>query len=1400
MSKKYLIILFLLIIITLNTVNAIDNETIQLTDDNDQTEEVNNDSLENTGSFIELQELIDNTASGTIDLEKDYEYNSSTDSSLIEGITITQSGITINGNNHTLNAKNQIRIFNIQASNIVLKNINFINGNESHYRYGNYGGAIYWQGSNGVLINSTFINNTVKDTAGAIYWSGLSGKIINSTFKDNTITGNGQGAAVYWNRDSSSMKITNSTFINNKILGSAGSGGALYWHTASNIEISNSIFINNSATNGGAIRWDYDEGTGSVTIANSTFINNKGYYGGAIRSDRSGNARIINSKFINNTATSSLGGGAVLWYNAKNGQIINSTFENNTAKYDGGAVRWYNSNNGLISYSTFINNKATNGGAISWDGGNNGRITNSDFINNIASNNGDEIRWNGGNMLNILASYFNNSNSEYVIHASNNLFLSNNVLDKHNYIYLENNTIISKTNIIVLHNQTTDANLNTIFKAVIFDDNYNKVILSDNHPKMEFIISDNDTVEAAQDINGEWSANYTFNENGIYHISAKQENLTNSDIFIAILTVKYDSNLSVFTNQIDYGENATITLTIDKNARGNITLNVNNTEYMIVLNDTQNGTVNINISGLNAGNYNITATYISNNLYFDTNASAILTINKINPTITIETEDILVDEIESITAKLNEDSATGNLTVIVNNESYTVKSNQTLKISDLFAGIYEVTVNYSGDVNYKNITNATSFKVNKKNSTITVNAQDIIAGNNLILTIKISDNATGNIDINVNGEKIDSVNANQTIYDITGLKANKNYEITVNYTGDNSYNPSSNKTIIKVSPIENYIFEVNVNDTILNQTTNATIILPADATGIIKINNIEYEIQNIIELPIQKIIGLNNITLFYIPDENSNYAQSNTTAQYNVSKLNTIINVSDVNVFVDEDITIKVISNTGSKLIVTIDNIEYTVVNGSVVIPKGILPAGEYIIAVNASENQNYTSNNANATLTVLKLDSIVNVSDVNVYADEDIVINIGSNRNSGLVLIVSGVEYTVINGSVVIPKGVLPAREYIIAVNALENNKYLANSSNSTLKINKKASKIDSIIVNPSYLIGDEINIEVKFANVDFGNTIININENKYNISIINYTASLNLTLSVGNYDVNVTFLENNLFNPTSEKSNFEVIGILITANDAKRGLNSEINYEISVNDTKGNPISNKQVIFSLNNQKYNTTTDDKGIAGLNISSLNIGNYTVKITSDNADDVSANIEIVKRIIENNDLTMDFRDGSKFSVKAIDDYGNPVKSGEIVIIKVNGKTYNVKTDENGYANLLIRLKPKTYTITAQYMDYKTANKIIVNNVVKVNNIKLKKSSKKLTLKATLKYSNGKVIKSKKITFKFRGKTYTAKTNSKGVTSVKITKNIINKLKIGKKYNYSVKYYDKTIKKIVNVVK
>ena len=171
-------------------------------------------------------------------------------------------------------------------------------------------------------------------------------------------------------------------------------------------------------------------------------------------------------------------------------------------------------------------------------------------------------------------------------------------------------------------------------------------------------------------------------------------------------------------------------------------------------------------------------------------------------------------------------------------------------------------------------------------------------------------------------------------------------------------------------------------------------------------------------------------------------------------------------------------------------------------------------------------------------------------------------------------------------------------------------------------------------------------------------------------------------------------------------------------------------------------------------------------------------------------------ITENKNITVDYAGGSYFSVKITTADGHVVVDA-IVEFKIDGKTFTAKTDANGIAKIKISQIPKKYTITTTYNGKSVKNTITVNHVIKATKAVIKKTDKKFTLKAKLKI-NGKLIKNKKIVFKFKGKNYKAKTNAKGIAQKTWNKNFIKKLKKGKTYSVAVTYGKDTIKTTVKV--
>ena len=159
---------------------------------------------------------------------------------------------------------------------------------------------------------------------------------------------------------------------------------------------------------------------------------------------------------------------------------------------------------------------------------------------------------------------------------------------------------------------------------------------------------------------------------------------------------------------------------------------------------------------------------------------------------------------------------------------------------------------------------------------------------------------------------------------------------------------------------------------------------------------------------------------------------------------------------------------------------------------------------------------------------------------------------------------------------------------------------------------------------------------------------------------------------------------------------------------------------------------------------------------------------------------------------MDYLDGSYFKVRIVGDDGNYVGEGQVVKFKIGSDTFTAKTDSKGYASFKVKHVPKTYTVMTTYKDFTVFNKLFVKQILKAKDLS-KKKSKYYKYSAALKTSKGKAIVGKKIIFKIKGKRYTAKTNKKGIATIKIKL----KLKVGK-YKILVRFSKTTIIKKLTI--
>ena len=174
---------------------------------------------------------------------------------------------------------------------------------------------------------------------------------------------------------------------------------------------------------------------------------------------------------------------------------------------------------------------------------------------------------------------------------------------------------------------------------------------------------------------------------------------------------------------VNYGDNETLVVTVlpvegGIVPTGNVTVVITDSEGNVVATFTEealtDGSVEINVTGLAVGEYDVNATYNGDLNYVSSDISGSFEVVQVTPDVNISTANITYGENETVvvTVEAVEGGAnpTGNVTVVVTNSSGDVVATFTeealtdgtfsFNLPDLAVGEYYVDVTYNGDVNY----------------------------------------------------------------------------------------------------------------------------------------------------------------------------------------------------------------------------------------------------------------------------------------------------------------------------------------------------------------------------------------------------------------------------------------------------------------------------------------------------------------------------------------------------------------------------------------------------------------------------------------------------------------------------------------------------------------------------
>ena len=196
----------------------------------------------------------------------------------------------------------------------------------------------------------------------------------------------------------------------------------------------------------------------------------------------------------------------------------------------------------------------------------------------------------------------------------------------------------------------------------------------------------------------------------------------------------------------------------------------------------------------------------------------------------------------------------------------------------------------------------------------------------------------------------------------------------------------------------------------------------------------------------------------------------------------------------------------------------------------------------------------------------------------------------------------------------------------------------------------------------------------------------------------SLAINLEPGEYDIKTTF------NGTTIQNTIKVLPTLI-AQDLVKYFRNESQFDIKLIDGDGNPVVGQAITLNIHGIFYDRITNENGIARLNIN-LEAGEYILTAIDPLTGLQMAFTITVLPVLNATDLSMSYKDGSKFAASLVDGQGNPLANVDIAF-NINGVFYNRTTDENGIARLNINLMPGEYIITSQYGQAVIFNKITI---------------------------------------------------------------------------------------------
>ena len=791
-----------------------------------------------------------------------------------------------------------------------------------------------------------------------------------------------------------------------------------------------------------------------------------------------------------------------------------------------------------------------------------------------------------------------------------------------------------------------NSTINVSAADVVYGENVLITVSTDCEDSVAFVDIDG-VIYAVNLVDGHGVINITdllnvgyYNLNVIYNGSA---NYNPCVAPVSFNVIKADSTINVSADDAIYGENALINISTDCEDSVAYTM-VNGVIYAV---DLVDGHGVINITGLlTVGYYHLYVIYNGSANYNPCVAQLSFNVIKANSTINVSATDVVYGENALINVSTDcEDSIAF---VVVNGVPYAINlvdGHGVINVTSILnAGNYSFNVTYMGTPNYNACVVPVSFNVVKANSTINVSAANVVYGGNPLITVSTNcEDSVAFVEIDGVTYAVDLVNGRGVI-NVTDILNVGYYNLNVIYNGTANYNPCVvpvSFNVIKADSTMNVSADTIVygDNVLINVSTDCE-----DSVVFVEIYDVIYAV-NLVDgrgvINVTDILSVGYYTFNVIYNGSANYDVCVVPVYINVIKANSTMNVSADTIVYGGNVLINVSTDCGDSVaFVVIDGVTYAVdlVDGRGVINvTDILNVGYYNLNVIYNGSANYNPCVAPVSFNIIKANSTIDVSAADVVYGENILINVTTDCEDGMVYAqVNGNIYAVnlVDGRGVINiTSILNVGLYELNVTYSGTENYNASVKSVSFNVTKQSTSITA--KNATFVINYggsyQITLNNRVANVPVkftlnGKVIGTVKTDASGKAKITLTPAQLKKATAGKRNLIISFDGDQNHNPSKTTVKIIIDKEITKFTNVKsvkssyKSTDKTMQLTATLKDSKNKVIKNQYVTFKVNNKKtFKVKTNSKGVALLTLNAANIkacnlnkpGNYKFTVTYD---------------------------------------------------------------------------------------------------------------------------------------------------------------------------------------------